>query len=124
VKYVLAFIAALALTGAGFAQHAHNEKGPNGGQLQDVAGVEAELLVFGNTVTLNVFDEAKKPVPARGFSASALVVSGADRETLSLAQSGDSSLKGESKKPIGAGATITIMLKAANGKNGQARFKM
>jgi hypothetical protein len=109
---------------ASLAQHAHGEKGPNGGQLEDVAGVEAELVVSGNTVTVNVFDEGKKPVPTKGFSASALIVSGSDRETLSLAQSGDSSLKGDAKKPLGAGASITIMLKTAAGKSGQARFKM
>ncbi len=36
MKYVLALIVTLALTGAAPAQHAHGNEGPNGGQLQDV----------------------------------------------------------------------------------------
>lgn len=124
MKYALVLIAALTFSGAAVAQHAHgDQKGPNGGQMQDVAGVEAELLASGNTVTINVFDEDKKLVSTKGFAASALVVSGPDRETLTLAPSGDNSLKGDTKKPINAGAMITVTLKTAAGKSGQVRFK-
>jgi hypothetical protein len=45
------------------AQHSHGvSKGPNGGKMQDVAGVHVELVVAGNTVTINAFDEDNKPV--------------------------------------------------------------
>ena len=80
-------------------------------------------MTSGNTVTINVFDEDKKPVSTKGFTASALVVSGPDRETLALAPSGDNLLKGDTKRPINAGATITVTLKTAAGKSGQVRFK-
>jgi hypothetical protein len=46
----------------------------------DVAGVEAELLTSGNTITINVFDESHKPLATKGFTASALVVRGSKRE--------------------------------------------
>ena len=91
--------------------------------MEDVAGVHAELLVSGNTLTINVLDENNKPIPTKGFSASALIVNGADRETLTLAASGESALKGETKKPVAKGATVTLMIKTAAGKSGQARFK-
>jgi nitrogen fixation protein FixH len=105
------------------AQHKHSTmKGPNGGPMADVAGVHAELTVAGNTVTINLFDETNKPVSSKGFSGSALIVSGTDRETVTLAPAGDSALKGEAKKAIAAGASTTIVVKNAAGKSGQARF--
>jgi nitrogen fixation protein FixH len=123
VKMAFAFIVALALTGAAAAQHRHGDhKGPSGGQVLDVANVEAELVTSGNTITINVFDESHKPVATQGFTASALVVRGSEREIVTLAPSGENALKGDAKKPL-AGAAITITMKTAAGKSGQARFK-
>jgi nitrogen fixation protein FixH len=125
VKYALVLIAALAFTGQAVAQHSHGaQKGPNGGPVEDVAGVHAELVVSGNTVKFNILDEANKPLPTTGYSGSALVVSGTDRETVALAPSGDSALAGDAKKPIGKGAAISVTIKTGAGKSGQARFKM
>jgi expansin (peptidoglycan-binding protein) len=124
-KIAFAFIVALALTSAATAQHRHGDhKGPSGGQVLDVADVEAELVTSGNTITINVFDESHKPLATKGFTASALVVrgSGAEREIVSLAPAGENALKGDAKKPV-AGAAITITMKTAAGKSGQARFK-
>ena len=122
MKHALAFVAALMLIGSAVAQHKHGDKGPNGGPMEDVAGVHAELMVSGNTLTINVFDEDSKPVPTKGFSGAALIVAGADKETVSLSPSGQSALKAEAKKPIAAGAAITLTLKTASGKSGQAKF--
>ena len=125
MKYALALIAALAFAAPAVAQHSHGaQKGPNGGPVEAVAGVHAELVVSGNTVTFNILDEANKPVPSQGFTGSALVVSGADRETVALAPAGDSALQGDAKKPVAKGAAISVTIKTAAGKSGQARFKM
>jgi hypothetical protein len=100
------------------------EKGPNGGLMLDVAGIDAELMTSGNTVTFNVFvPNAPKPVSTKGFTAAALIVSGSSRETLPLAPQGENSLTGDAKSPIAAGATITLTIKTAEGKSGQAKFK-
>lgn len=123
MKYALVLVAALALAGAAAAQHAHGSKGPNGGQMEDVAGVHAELLISGNTITINIFDEGSKAVATKGFTGSALVVSGAERETVALTASAENALKGDAKKPIGAAALVTVTLKTAAGKSGQAKFK-
>jgi nitrogen fixation protein FixH len=123
VRYALALIVALAFTGPAAAQHSHGaQKGPNGGPMEDVAGVHVELVTSGNTITVNVFDEGNKPVATKGFTGAALVVRGAERETVTLAPSGESALKGEAKKPA-TGAAIMVTLKTAAGKSGQARFK-
>jgi hypothetical protein len=109
--------------GVAAAQHSHgNMKGPNGGPMQDVAGVHAELVLSGNVVTVNTFDEGNKPVSSRGFSGQALIASGGGRETVKLAPSGENSLKGQAKNPIPTGATVTLVLKSAAGKSGQVRF--
>ena len=123
MKYVVALIATLILTVPAAAQHAHGAKGPNGGQMEDVAGVHAELVTAGNTITINVFDEGGKPLNTKAYSGSVLVVSGANRETVSLTPSGSNALKGEAKNPVATNAAITLMVKTDAGKTGQARFK-
>lgn len=123
LKYVLTFATMLAFVSSSVAQHAHGAKGPNGGMMEDVAGVHAELVTSGNTITVNVLDEGGKPVATKGFTASALVIRGADREPVQLAPASESSLKGEAKMPIEGSATVLVTLKTAAGKSGQARFK-
>ncbi|MFH1604859.1 MAG: hypothetical protein ABIH03_13230 [Pseudomonadota bacterium] len=114
--------AAVLLSGPALAQHAHdNQKGPNGGPMEDVAGVHAELLVSGQAVTVNVFDEAGKPVDTTGYTGSAMIVSGSDRRTLPLAASGNA-LTGQAAAPIAKGAVVTLVIKTAAGKSGQAKF--
>ncbi|MEW6449121.1 MAG: hypothetical protein AB1490_00595 [Pseudomonadota bacterium] len=124
LKYALALAAALAFAAPAEAQHKHGTKGPNGGIMEDVAGVHAELVASGNTITINVFDEDNKPVKVSGYAASVLVVSGQDRETVKLNESGTNALKGETKKAIAANTQVTLQIKTAAGKSGQARFKV
>jgi len=123
MKFIAFLVALVAWTGGATAQHSHGSmKGPNGGPLQDVAGVHAELVVSGKVLTVNLLDEDNKPVSAKGFSGSMLVVSGGSRETVPLTVSGDSALKGEAKAVVPAGAQVTLVLKNATGKSGQVRF--
>lgn len=123
MKKFLMVVAMVLWSGIAAAQHSHgNMKGPNGGAMQDVAGVHAELLVAANIVTINIFDESNKPAAAKGFTGSVLIVSGANRETVHLAVSGENSLKGEAKTAVSAGAAVTLVLKNAAGKSGQVKF--
>jgi|ERR1700675_4069811 hypothetical protein len=122
MRLVLAILAALSMASPAFAEE--YEKGPNGGLMLDVAGIDAELLTSGNTVTINVFEAYNpKPVSTKGYVAAVLIVSGSSRETLPLAPQGDNSLKGDAKSPIAPGATITLTIKNAEGKSGQVKFK-
>lgn len=122
MKSVIVALAAIFLSSAAVAQHKHSSRGPNGGVMEDVAGVHAELVTSGNSVTFNILDEDSKPIKASGYSGSTLIVNGSERETIQLALSGDSALKGEARKPIAKGSSITLMLKTNKGKSGQARF--
>jgi hypothetical protein len=123
MKKFLTAVAMILWAGMAAAQHNHgNMKGPNGGPMKDVADVHAELVLAGNAVTVNLFDEGNKPVSAKGFSGSVLLVSGGSRETVPLAVSGDSALKGEAKNVVAAGTQVTLVLKNAAGKSGQVKF--
>src|ERR1700686_3208920 len=114
MRFVLAILAALSMVSPAFAEE--YEKGPNGGLMLDVAGIDAELLASGNTVTINVFEATSpKPVSTKGYTAAVLIVSGANREPLTLTPSGENSLKGEANKPIPSDATITLTIKTADG---------
>jgi hypothetical protein len=122
MRLVLVILTALSMASPAFAEE--YEKGPNGGLMLDVAGIDAELLTSGNTVTINVFEAFKaKPVSTKGYTAAVLIVSGASREPLTLTPSGENSLKGEAKKPVPPGATITLTIKTEAGKSGQVRFR-
>jgi len=122
MRFVLALLAALSVASPALAED--YEKGPNGGLMLDVAGIDAELLTAGNTVTINVFDASSpKPVPTKGYTAAVLIVGGTSRETLTLTPSAENSLKGEAKNPVPPGATITLTIRTAEGKSGQVKFK-
>jgi hypothetical protein len=122
MKYALLLIATILFAAPASAED--YEKGPNGGLMLDVAGIDAELLTAGNTVTINVFEAFKaKPVSTKGYVGAVLITGGSTRETVALAPQGENSLKGEAKNPIPAGAMITLTIKTAEGKSGQAKFK-
>lgn len=118
----IALAGALLLSSPALAQHAHGaQKGPNGGPMEDVAGVHVELVVSGQSLAVNVFDEAGKPVETKGYAGSAMVVVGADRKTIALTPSG-TALTAQTPTAIPSGAAITLVVKTAAGKSGQAKF--
>ena len=122
MKYALLLIVTVLFIAPVYAED--YEKGPNGGLMLDVAGIDAELLTAGNTVTINVFEAFKaKPVSTKGYVGAVLIVGGSARETVALAPKDENSLKGEAKNPIAAGASIILTIKTADGKSGQAKFK-
>ena len=122
MRFALLLIAALSFAAPASAED--YEKGPNGGLMLDVAGIDAELMTSGATVTINVFDAKNAtPIATKGYSGAVLIVSGSGRETVALTPSGDNSLKGDAKSAIAPNTTITLTIKTAEGKSGQAKFK-
>ena len=125
MKYASVILLSLIWASPSFAQHSHgSEKGPNGGQMEDVAGIDAVLVTSVNRVTINVVDpNNSKPIATKGYSGAVLIVNGTVRETVPLTVSGENSLQGEAKKAIAPGATVTLTIKTADGKSGQAKYK-
>ena len=122
MRFIMLLIAGLMLASPVRAEE--YEKGPNGGLMLDVAGIDAELLTSGTRVTINVFDANKPvPMPTKGYTAAVLIVSSGGRETLALAPSGENSLTGDAKAAIAPDATVTLTIRTAEGKSGQVKFK-
>jgi hypothetical protein len=122
MRFILVLVASLMLATSVRAED--YEKGPNGGLMLDVAGIDAELLTSGSKVTINVFDASKPtPLPTKGYTAAVLIASGSSRETVTLAPSGDNSLTGDAKSAIAPNATLTLTIRTAEGKSGQVKFK-
>lgn len=123
-KFVLTAAIVLMLAPTAFAQgHSHTDKkGPHGGPIQDVVGIEAELILAERTITIHVYDEAGKPVAVAGYSGSALVGYGQARQVVQLAPGLDNILSGTAANPIPSGATVTLQMKDSGGKSGQAKF--
>lgn len=125
MKYLAIVFLAFMWSAPTYAQHAHGgEKGPNGGPMEDVAGIDAELITSGNKITINVFDPKNaKPVATKNYSAAVMIASESARETVTLAPQGENSLQGDAKSPVAPGSTLTLTIKTAEGKSGQAKFK-
>ena len=122
-KLILTAAALLFLAPAAFAQHSHGDKkGPHGGAIQDAVGIEAELVIADRTVTVHVYEESGKPVPAAGYSAFALVGTGQARQVVQLTASADNMLTGTAAAAIPRGAPVTLQVKAPGGWSGQAKF--
>ena len=121
MKKLLLVASALLFTAPALAQHVHH-KGPNGGPMEDIAGVHLEMIVSGKTLTFHVIDEASKPVSATGYTGAVLLTSGGERQTLPLVVSG-TALTAEAKGDVAKGAAVSVTLKTAEGKSGQVRFK-
>lgn len=120
MKRTLLLVLTVAFTGTAFAQHVQL-KGPNGGPIEDVAGVNLEMIASGRNISFYVFDNTGKPVSSNGITATALVISGSEREILTLSES-ENALKGEAKKNIAPGSGVRVDLKTAVGKSGHAIF--
>jgi hypothetical protein len=122
MRFILVLVTSLMLANPVLAEDF--EKGPNGGLMLDVAGIDAELLTSGTKVTINVFDADKPvPLPTKGYTAAVLIAGGGGRETVTLAPSGDNSLTGDAKAAIAPDATVTLTIRTAAGKSGQVKFK-
>ena len=123
-KLVLTAAAFLMLASGAFAQgHSHGDKkGPHGGPIQDVVGIEAELVLADRAVTVHVYDEAGKPVPSTGYSGSVLVGTGQARQVVQLAPGPDNTLSGAAAAAVPRGAQVTLQLRSPTGKSGQAKF--
>ena len=118
-RTILAAIAVAALSTSALAQqgHGHGDQGPHGGKMQDVVGIHAELLTSERTLTVHLYDEAGKPVPATGYTGS-----GQSRQVVQLAPAAENTLSGTAAGPVARGTSITLQIRKPTGRSGQARF--
>ena len=90
-----------------------------GGQVRETTSYDLELVAKDKELTLHIADHNGKKVAAK--EASAMVVSGKNKETVKLTASSDGVLKGTGNFTVTADTKIIVSLTAA-GKTEQARF--
>ncbi|PZP68414.1 hypothetical protein [Methylorubrum populi] len=119
---ILALALVLALPAAAGAQgHSHSHKGPNGGELVDVAGGHAEFVDTPTEIALHLSDEDGKPVATKGATGKATILSGGKTETVDLASAGGAKLAGPLMKPLAAGDKVVVSARTADGRKIQLR---
>ncbi|BAQ46037.1 hypothetical protein [Methylobacterium aquaticum] len=116
----LALALVLALPVAANAQ-GHSHKGPNGGELIDVAGGHAEFVDTPTEIALHLSDESGKPVPAKGATGKATILSGGKTDTVDLAPAGGAKLAGPLTKPLASGDKVVVSARTADGRKIQVR---
>lgn len=123
-----ALITLLPLSGAVAAEKGHDhshgeaEKGKHGGIVQDLAGVEAELVVTPGTVAVYLSNHGTAALSPDGAMGSVLLTQGATRVgTIALKPAGD---RLEGKGEVPAGADIVLSLRTRDGKTGQAKYEL
>jgi len=123
-RTLLAAAMTIAFGGSALAQqgHAHGDQGPHGGRMQDVVGIHAELIVSERSLTVHLYDEASRPVPAASYTASALIGTGQSRQVVQLAPGAENTLTGAAAGPVARGTSITLQVRNPAGRSGQARF--
>ena len=118
------FAAALGLLLAPVTAFAHGTPPTpaHGGQVaEDSAEHWVELVIGGDTLTVWVLDEGKKPVPAAQLGGKATVLVSGKPQAVVLAPGDANSLTG--KLPAAAtGKTTTVLSLTVSGKAAQARF--
>jgi hypothetical protein len=108
---ILSLIAAIMLWGApADAQRNDIVIGPHGGKLQEVSGIEVELLIGETEVTLYVYSLEKVLLDVRRYSASVDIVAGGHRELISLRPEETTKLVGNSKALLRPYSALTLYI--------------
>jgi hypothetical protein len=122
-RALLAGLAAL-LPGAAPAHTSAGGRGPNGGQVQDVGPYHGEMLAKDGEITLFLLDHNDRPVPARGASGTAIVLSEGRQQTLTFAPRADGAAlvaTGEFRAAPGLRVVVQVV-PAPGAARAQARF--
>ena len=97
-------------------------RGPNGGQMQDLAGSHVELVAKDSELVLYLFDAENKPVPAKGAAATATVLATARPETVTLVAGDDNAMRGNGSFTAAPGMKVIISLTLPGQKVQSGRF--
>lgn len=85
-------------------------RGPNGGQMQDLAGGHVELVAQDNEIVVYLFDGEYKPISAQGAVATATVLVQGKQETLTLQPAEGNVMRGRGVFPAHPGLKVVVSL--------------
>ncbi len=98
-------------------------KGRNGGLRVDAGNYHTELLVDGTTnVAVFLSDVDDKPIPAKDFKATAILVIGGKPQRFALTPAEGSKLVGTAPMPVKPGVKGAVQLTAPDGTTAQGKF--
>jgi hypothetical protein len=95
---------------------AHEGKGPHGGPVADAGKFYVELITNADRLQVFVFDDASgNPVSVKGAHGTAVLLTGEQKETVTLAPGdGDNELAGKSTVPAAAGTRVVLLIQLAD----------
>jgi hypothetical protein len=85
-------------------------RGPNDGQMQDLAGGHVELVAKDSELFLFLFDAQNKPLLAKGATATATVLAAGQQETVTLVAGDDNVMRGKGRFTAAQGMKVVISL--------------
>ncbi|MBX9930013.1 MAG: hypothetical protein K2Y56_00475 [Methylobacterium sp.] len=103
------------------AQHAH-EPGPNGGRVEEGSGYHIELVTKADRLDVYITNTAYEPVPATGYSGSAIFVIAGKPARIALVPAEGNRLTGRSEAPVAKDAKGAIRLTKPDGTTASISF--
>lgn len=97
-------------------------RGPNGGQMQDVAGAHVELVADGGGIAVYLFDVGNQPMPAKGAAATATVLAQDRQETVTLQPGEGNVLRGRGGITAQPGMKVVVSLTLPGQRPQLARY--
>jgi hypothetical protein len=85
-------------------------RGPNGGQMQDLAGGHVELVAQDNEIAVYLFDAENKPISAQGVVATATVLSQGKQEMVMLQPADGNVMRGRGVFLAQPGLKVVVSL--------------
>lgn len=97
-------------------------RGPNGGQMQDLAGSHVELVAKDSELVLYLFDAENKPILAKGAAATATVLATGRPETVTLVAGDDNAMRGNGSFTATPGMKVVVSLTLPGQRAQSGRF--
>jgi hypothetical protein len=85
-------------------------RGPNGGQMQDLAGGHVELVAQDNEIAVYLFDAENKPMSAQGVAATATVLAQGKQEMVMLQPADGNVMRGRGVFLARPGLKVVVSL--------------
>ena len=105
---------------------AHEANGPHGGLMTDAGPYHVELIAKENQLRVYVFDDKTSPVQTKGASATATVLVGQEKHTVTLKPgtpgTDDNLLVGQFGVNAGSGLRIVVLIQLPGKPSIVARF--
>ncbi|WP_422035570.1 hypothetical protein [Reyranella sp.] len=122
MKTLLLIAAMMFWGGTSGAQRSDVVGGPHGGKLQEVAGVQVELLVGEMEVTVYVYSTDNTPLDVRDFNITVSIVSGRNHELLQLRAEEPFKLTGNGKAFLRPYSAVKLYLTTPTGMTGSVEY--